>query len=382
MSSEARALGDWRFVVRTGIALAVANMRYWTSVAPIVRAELHRWQARAGAITDPDLRALARKKLHDEGFHAEAAAMLATLAPRVHRRTVVEAIVALELLYDYLDGLTERASDDPFRDGERLFAAYIEAVAPPLRRSDRERCDDSQLEDGGYLQALSGNVQTALAQLPSADAVTAIAKRNAERSAQAQIRMHAAGVLGVAQLEEWATDEAEGTGLRWRELLAGAASSVLGVHALIASAADASTTSDEAAELEAAYLSICLLPTLLDGLVDREEDAPAGGREHLGYLSVYEDPDELARVLREGARRAVSQARRLPNGAHHVMLLVGVVGYYGSALGASRATVQPILAGLRAELWPLLPPTLTVMHAWRAARRLRSRLSRPASGTA
>ncbi|HST32801.1 MAG TPA: DUF2600 family protein [Solirubrobacteraceae bacterium] len=364
------------------MALAVANVRYWTSVATVVRGELRRWQARAGAIADPDLRALARKKLHDEGFHAEAAAMLATLAPREHRRTVVEAIVALELLYDYLDGLTERASDDPLRDGERLFAAYIEAVAPPLRSAGREPCDDARLKDSGYLQALSGAVQTALAQLPAVDAVAAIAKRNAKRSARAQIRMHAAGVLGLAQLEQWAKEEAAETGLGWRELLAGAASSVLGVHALIAGAADASTTSDDAAELEAAYLSICLLPTLLDGLVDSEEDAPAEGTERLGYVSVYEDPDELTRVLREGATRAVRQARRLPNGAHHVMLLVGVVGYYGSARGANRAAMQPVLAGLRAELWPLLPPTLAVMHAWRAVRRLRSRLSRPASGAA
>ena len=88
-----------------------------------MRRELRRWEQRALAIEDPALRALALEKLRGEGFHAEAAAMLATLAPRCHRQDVVEAIVALELLFDYLDGLTERPSGDPLGEGERLFGA-------------------------------------------------------------------------------------------------------------------------------------------------------------------------------------------------------------------------------------------------------------------
>lgn len=366
------ALGDLPLVARAGAALAVANVRYWVSVAPIVRGELGRWEARARGIPDPELRALALEKLRGEGFHAEAAAMLATLAPRVYRRDVVAAIVALELLFDYLDGLTERESSDPLSDGQRLFGAYVDAVAAASGRGDEPgTAEGSGLDDDGYLQELSLTVRSAVAKLPSTDAVAGVARQSAERSAQAQIRMHAAEQLGVEQLQKWASSEASGTGLGWRELVAGSASSVLAVHALIVAAADARTSAKDAVEIEAAYLSMCVVLTLMDGLVDYQEDVGAAGAARLGYLGLYEDRGELARVVGESARRAVAQARQLPNGAHHVMLLVGVVGYYGSAAGARSAEMQPVLAELRAELRPLLSPTLAVMRAWRAAKRLR-----------
>jgi tetraprenyl-beta-curcumene synthase len=371
---HAPALGDRQLVARAGLALVQASVRYWSSVAPVVRGELRRWERRAEAIADPELQALALEKLHAEGFHAEAGAMLATIAPRSHRRHVVEAIVALELLFDYLDGLTERPTGDPLRDGEQLFAAYIDAVTARAQRTDETPGEDPPAEDGGYLEALSGAVSGALAQLPSTPAITEAARRSAARSAQAQIRMHGAHQLGVAQVEEWARREAEETGLGWRELLAGSASSVLAVHALVAAAADASTTSEEAQEIETAYLSTCVLLTLLDGLVDYQQDKSRDGSDGLGYLSLYEDREELSEALGEGARRAARQARELRNGAHHVMMLVGVVAYYGSDPGARSDVARPLVAQLGAQLRPLLSPTLVLMRGWRLAKRARRRL--------
>jgi tetraprenyl-beta-curcumene synthase len=372
------ALGDRRLVRRAGLALVVANIRYWTTVAPVVRKELRRWEQRAGAIDDPELRALALSKLHDEGFHAEASAMLATLAPHAHRRDVVEAIVALELLFDYLDGLTERPTPDPLRDGEQLFEALISAVAvppavpakPPAVPGELlqkpSRCAD------GYLQELSRAVVLALARLPAAATITEVAQRIAARSGQAQTRMHAAPQLGTAQLEQWGKAEAEGTGLGWRELLAGAASSVLVLHALIASAADAHTTSAQAEAIASAYLSTCVLLTLLDGLVDHEQDQGHDGPDEPGYLSLYEDRQELSEVLAQGAQRAATQARELPHGAHHAMTLVGVVAYYTSAPGAKSDFAKPLAARLQDQLAPLIAPTLALMRIWRLAKGMRS----------
>jgi tetraprenyl-beta-curcumene synthase len=70
-------------------------------VAPLVRSELRRWARRAREIPEPRLRALALQRLKEEGFNAEVAATLATLAPRGQRANAAEAMVALELLYDY-----------------------------------------------------------------------------------------------------------------------------------------------------------------------------------------------------------------------------------------------------------------------------------------
>ena len=275
--------GNRRFVVRAAWALVLANLRYWTSVAPIVRDELSRWERHAQAIDDPELRALALEKLRREGFHAQAAAMLATLAPRRQRRDVVEAIVALELLFDYLDGLTERPSADPLGEGERLFEAFIDAVtvsgdssgsldaAAARDGGSRKFFEKSDSACGDYLEELSRSGGSAIARLPAASAIADVAQRTAARSGKAQTRMHAAAQLGTTQVEEWAKGEADGTGLQWRELLAGAASSVLVLHALIVAAADPSTTPVQAGEIESAYLSTCSVLTLLDGLVDHDQ---------------------------------------------------------------------------------------------------------------
>ena len=376
-----RALGDRWLLAQTGIALVSANARYWTSVAPLVRRELKRWELRARAIEDPERRALALSKLHAEGFHAEAAAMLATLAPRSHRGSVVEAIVALELLFDYLDGLTERPSGDPLADGDRLFGALVRAVVVPCavtgETPERPVPDDG---DGGYLNELSRAVSAALARLPAVTAVARDARRIAARSGQAQTRMHAAAQLGTAQLRQWATAEADGTGLCWRELAAGAASSVLVLHALIAAAADPRTTPESATELAAAYLSTCVVLTLLDGLVDYEHDTLGDGTRAPSYLDLYEDRPELPDVLGHATRRAALQVRALPNGAHHAMILVGVIAYYGSAPGAEGALAQPVIARLRRELAPLISPTLAIMRSWRAVKATNAFIRRQAEG--
>src|SRR5271154_5947899 len=115
------AFGDRRLLARAGVALALANVRFWPTVAPLVRTQLKRWEQRAHTIEDPTLQALALEKLREERFNAEVAATLATLAPREHRKTVIEAIVAYEIMYDYLDRLTEQPTANPISDGRDLY---------------------------------------------------------------------------------------------------------------------------------------------------------------------------------------------------------------------------------------------------------------------
>ncbi|HEX3519660.1 MAG TPA: DUF2600 family protein [Solirubrobacteraceae bacterium] len=360
---------DRGLLTRSSFALLLANGRYWTGVAPIVRTELKRWQMCAAEIEDSELRAVALSKLHDEGFHADAAAMFATRAPRAHRRSVVEAIVALELLFDYLDGLTERPSSDPVGDSERHFATLIDAVGV----ASTPGTNAPRAEDSGYPQLLSRAVALAISRLPAASAIAAIAGRTAHRAAEAQSRIHALHQTGAEQLEAWVKSEPPASDLGWRELVASAGSSVLVLHALIAAAANPNTTCEQATAIESAYLSTCVLLTLLDGLVDYEQDASSGGSQGTGYISLYEDPDQLPELLGRSARRAVLQARALPSGPHHVMLLTGVVAYYSTAPGARTDIAKPAVARLQRELAPLILPTVAVMRTWRYIKR------RPAS---
>jgi tetraprenyl-beta-curcumene synthase len=351
---------------RAVLALLLANVRYWRTVARLVRGELARWEERARAIADPELRAQALAKLERERFNAEAGAMLATLAPLRWRAETVRAIVALEVIFDLLDGLSERPLADPLRDGEELFEPFTGALLLPGEGSIPQSPDD-----GGYLHELADTTGAAFGRLPAAEAVREAAQRCAARAAQAQIRMHAVPSLGTGQLRDWAQAEAEGTGLDWREFSAGAASSVLAVHALLAAAADPSTTRAQADAIERCYLSVCVLLTLLDGLVDRAQDARAG---RVGYLDLFEGPGQLSQTFAHAARRAVAETRELPNAPTHLAMCSGVVAYYASAAGARSELARPVLARLRRELGPLLAPTLLVMRAWRLARPLRSRL--------
>lgn len=362
---------DSRLAGQALVALMAANARYWTGVTPVVRCELRHWAARARMIEDPELRALALFKLRHEAFNAEVAAVAATLAPRAHRAQAVRAIVALELLYDYLDGLTERPLADPLGDGERLFAAFVGAVDP-----------SAGLPGDAYLNEFAGVVRSAVARLPAGEAIAETARHCALRAAQAQIRMHATPTLGEEQLAEWARVQAGG-GRRsrdaepmWREYLAGAASSVLALHALIAAAADPRTSAEDARRIDAAYMSIAAVVTLLDGTVDHARDTRAG---ELSYAGLYEDPRLLAQALTHAAREATERAMELPAGAHHLMMLAGAIAYWSSAPGASNELAKPVLANLHGELRMLVLPPLLVMRAWRAAKWTRRRWRGPGS---
>jgi hypothetical protein len=334
--------------VQGGLALLRANIRYWWSVAPVVRTQLGRWERRARAIEDPVLRELALSKLGEERFNVELAATLATLADRPHRRAAATAIVALQVAYDYLDLL-----------GERLTPEQL-----------------AGLRDGGYLHELVETVRLTFTQLPAAAQTGDLLLRAVQRCAQGQTMAHAAGRSGsdsdsgMAELIDWATRAGAGTGLQWQEYLAGATASVLAGHALIGAAGSSRTTRRDAETIDAAYLPICAL-SMLDSLLDRERDRARG---ELNYVELYDTPRQMAERLAGVARDAVSATRGLPEAAQHLLTLTGVVAYYASAPAARGAEARPVIRAVTAELGPSIAPTLALMAGWRLAKRLRGRV--------
>ncbi|HEX5146796.1 MAG TPA: DUF2600 family protein, partial [Conexibacter sp.] len=346
-------------------ALVAANARYWPTVHPSVRRELRRWDRKAGAIPDPRLRAQARAKLRDERFNTEVAATLATLVPRAHRRAAIEAIVALEVMYDYLDGLTEQPAGDPLADGRQLYRALSEAVGPVGPLVDHYR-HHAQRDDGGYLAELVTTCRRALWSLPSAPVVAPVAGAVAVRCGEAQARTHAVARCGPGQLRAWAAAQPEAGELHWWEVAAGAAASVLAAHALIAAAAEPSTTAAEAERLAAAYLRTCALTTLLDSLVDGDADALAG--EH-AYLAYYRDDAQAGERLGVLAREAVAAAGGLPRAAHHLMTVAGATAFYLSAPAAGGERARGMTAPMTGVLRPLLAPPLAIFGAWRRVKR-------------
>ncbi|HWX87652.1 MAG TPA: DUF2600 family protein, partial [Solirubrobacteraceae bacterium] len=258
----------------------------------------------------------------------------------------------------------------------QLYKAFVDAILldSEPRRDYYPLTHES--DDGGYLKELVGVVRGALARLPSQAAIAGVSAHAAERCAEAQVHAHATAVLGDAQLKQWATSNALDTGLQWREFLAGAVSSGLALHALIAAAADPYTSQEQALAVDEVYLSICAVTTLLDGLIDYEQDMRNMG--HPGYVRYYENHDALAQGLTSVIDRAASIGRDIPNRAYHLMTLVGVVAYYLSAPTASSEYARDVTERIRWELKPLITPPLAVMRAWRIAKRARAWTTRGA----
>jgi tetraprenyl-beta-curcumene synthase len=358
-----------RLSLRVTAALMLANARYWTTVAPLVRAELSRWERRVQDIPDEVLRELARGKLREERFNVEVAATMATLAPGPHRERVVEAIVALQVMYDYLDVLGEQpvTVTDRLREERYLLTALTDAVDPQAKPGRDYYRHRPLGEDGGYLAGLVAVVRSALAGLPGTDAIAHTARHAATRCVEAQALNHAAADLGTAPLEDWATREVAGTTLGWQAFLAGASASVLALHALIAAAADQATTPARAEQLDALYLSIGAL-TMLDSVADYERDLLVS---QPGYIQYFGDHELLGRRLAQIARETVAHAQTLPHAAHHIMTLAGLVSFYLSAPSIDTELGRSITAPVRSELRGPIAPTLAVMRTWRRVKQLR-----------
>jgi hypothetical protein len=211
-----------------------------------------------------------------------------------------------------------------------------------------------------------------VAALPASATVADVLRCSAQRGVEAQLRIHAVGRADNGQLEGWARRHAAATSLDWQEYLAGAACSVLAVHALVAGAANPRTTREQALLLDRIYLSISVLPTVLDSVVDYERDAQAG---IAGYVQHYSDRAMLAGRLEGVIEDVVARARGAPDGAHHIMAMAGVIAYYLSAPTAASAFAQPVSERMRAsQLRPLIAPILVMLRVWRAVKRLRAGL--------
>jgi tetraprenyl-beta-curcumene synthase len=353
-------------------ALALANVRFWSNVAPVVRRELERWRTQAHKIPDPELRELALAKLDEEAFNAEVAATLTTLAPRAWRAVAVKAIVALEVLFDYLDGRTEALLAVPEHDVQAALAegrtlsaslrAVIDGEPPPLDGGD-----------AAYLKELSRYGNEHASRLPGLATVTAAALSAASRCTEAQLRLHASGALGHEQLRNWGEQECDGSGLGWREYIGGCASSVLAMHALIASAARTQGTAHDAEELNDAYLAIGGVITMLDSLVD---EPPDGAQGESGYIELYRDRVEVQQSLSTLLDTALERTGRLERGGHHAMTLAGVAAYYTTHPGASDPANRDVVRAVRRALSPTIWPAVGVLGSWRGAKRIRRALCR------
>jgi tetraprenyl-beta-curcumene synthase len=334
--------------------MLAALARYTVRVIPAARAETARWRSRAEAIPDPAARRLALATLDEEAFNAEAAAVYSLLAPRAARPAVVRLLVPWQLMYDYLDTLTEQPSADPLEHSRRLHRALALSIEP-----HRGPLLAPEAGDGGYLDALVAACRQRFRALAAAAAVAPSAAAEARRCGEAQSQTHAAMLTGdLGPLRRWAAADRAEHGLRWWETAAAGISS-LAVHALLASAADPATTAADAARIADRCTAVCALSTMLDSLVDVTADERSG---NVSYVAQYPGAT-AAGALAELAAASARAAAELPHAATRRTIVSGLAAFYLTDPNA-RATPQTAAASdaVIAALQPSVAPALRLLR--------------------
>jgi tetraprenyl-beta-curcumene synthase len=341
-----------------------------------VLVEVRRRRALAARIPDPALRRLALQALAQKRRNLEGAAAFATLAPARRRPFVVRALVGSQAICDYLDLLCEQPSRDPVANGYALHEALMNAVAGSQAGSADYYRHHSLGEDGGYLQGLVRSVDGSLAGLPGRAAVADSIVVAVKRVAAYQALNHGDADGSYRPFERWAAREGKACPhLSWWEVGAGAGST-LGMHVLLATAANAGVGQPQAIAIERAYFPwIGALHSLLDSLVDRGEDIAQGMH---GLIECYASPAQAAKRIRLIAGEALERARTLPQGNRHALILAAMASFYLCDLRqpASSRLSTAVVPVVLVALGGLAAPSMAVLRL-RSSMQVRGRRQLP-----
>lgn len=360
---------------RDGASLLGTLVRYGVEIFPIARRELCYWRRRAARITNEPIGRIACGALTNEGLNAEGAALFALLTPLALRATAVRLLVRFQVMYDYLDALTEQPFDGLLAASRQLHQALATALgSPPPSSSYYEGYPAG--DDGGYLEELVASCRRAFARFPAACVIRRLTLQAAQRSSEGQSYSHAAACTGPEDLMRWARAASPPRfGLAWWETAAASESSLV-IHALLASAADPGLTAEAAQRIASAYWPwIGGLNALLDDLVDLEEDATEGTHS---YVTRYPTRDDVAERLGLFAQRASDAIRCLPNSRTHATIFAGMASFYLSALESDVPGASAVAHSVRGGLDIDLRVLLAVM---RLRRRLKRRRQDPRDGS-
>ncbi|MGA8365485.1 MAG: DUF2600 family protein [Solirubrobacteraceae bacterium] len=306
-------------------------------VIPAVSREVGVWRDRACAIPDAPIREDALSAISTKRFNPEGAALFAVL-PRRYDVNLVRLLVAFQILLDFLDSVTERRVPRPVANGDQLHRALVEALHPGAPISDYYRYHPWQ-DDGGYLAALVMTCRECCGALPSYGCVKAQVVQAARRCGVQGLNHDPDPRRRELRLRRWVGAEfADPRELSWWELTA-AASSTLGIHALLAHAADADFADRQVGEVDRAYMPwVCVASTMLDSYVDAVADLADEGHS---YVSHYSNPGVATHRVCGLVRRSMWEARQLRNGARHALIVAGMSAMY---LSADEARTPAMLA--------------------------------------
>jgi tetraprenyl-beta-curcumene synthase len=306
----------------------------------------------ANPIRDDALSSLDTKR-----FHTEGAALFATL-PQHRDERLLRLLVAHELIWDFLDSVSERPTDDMVANGWQLHRALFESLDPGLPISDYYRHHPWR-DDGGYLAELVQTCRTLCTSLPSYERVRRLVVEKARQARVCALNHEPNPDRRRARLKNWVAREfPHERRLAWYEVTA-AASSSLSIFALLALAAEKGCDPCSVAARVAAYSPwVDLSCIMLDSFADLLDDAESGAHS---YLSHYPNFDVAVERLRQIVWHAAQAVGRLPDGPRHTLLATGMVAMYLSKDSASSKGLRPATRSIMSAsgrlptlIWPIL----------------------------
>ena len=325
--------------------------------------EERRWRALARAIPDRPIREDALSALKDKRCQTDGAALFSIL-PRARHPSLLRLLVAYQVIWDFLDSVSERAAAAGQANGRQLHLALIDALDPARPVSDYYRHNPWR-RDGGYLKALVNVCRESCARLPSYEGVRDLVVQEASRAQVLAINHDPDPSRRDAMLEAWAGRELpQGGEASWFELT-GACSAGLSIFALLALASQPTCSESEIARTRRAYFPWAgSLAAMLDSYVDQAEDAANGDHS---YIAHYTTPELATQNVCLMVRRCLREARALENGEKHILIFTSMVAMYLSKDSARtpgmRASTRRIVAAGGSLTRALLP----ILRLWRIA---------------
>lgn len=286
--------------------------------------EVAHWRTLADAIPDPALREDAREAIDHKRANIDGAVLFSTITQR-RSRDLLRALVAFEVLADYLDCTSERGAFVGVHNGKQLHRALIDALDAERPVADYYRFHPWR-DDGGFAAALVETCRRSCERLPSYDVARPFGVRAATLAQVLALNHDEDPRRRDELLRSWAAARFPGDdALAWFEHT-GAASAWLTVLALLALAADERRSAQDALAVFDAYLPwISLAGTLLDSYGDQEADAQSGAHR---YVAHYADADVMTMRVGEVVGRAMAAASELAHGARHRVLVSAMAAMY------------------------------------------------------
>ncbi len=342
-------------------ALVAATVRELVWGRAAVSREIRRWRIAAEQIPDPRIKADALHVLTRKRGNTDGAALFWTLTRR-RDAGLLRLLVAHELIWDFLDNVSERGAHVGQHNGRQLHLAIVESLDPRRPISDYYRYHPWQ-DDGGYLRALVEVCRVEVGRLPSYPIVRATAGREARRAEVQSINHELEPARRSRELCAWARNEyPERHPVSWFELTA-AASAPLAIYALLALAATRRTSARDVADTYAVYFPwVSLAVVMLDSYADQHEDVARGA--HI-YFAHYDSHAEALDRLRESIVQSARGALRLPNGERHAVLVSCMIALYLSKDAVREPELRATTRNLAHAGGSLTCLLLPILRAWR-----------------